>query len=127
MAGARLEAVKEAQRLTENIRNVCIIAHVDHGEGERWEGVGGADRANAGKTTLSDSLIAANGIISERLAGDIRYLDNRKDEQERLITMKSSNISLLFRTSPGKPWPLCLSSSSPCPLSRPAPLPCQPH
>ena len=54
-----------------------------------------------GKTTLSDSLIASNGIISANLAGNIRYLDNRKDEQERLITMKSSNISLLFRTSKG--------------------------
>lgn len=64
-------------RNTNNIRNICILAHVDHG-----------------KTTLADSLIASNGIISPRLAGKLRYMDSRKDEQERGITMKSSCISL---------------------------------
>ena len=63
----------------ENIRNICILAHVDHG-----------------KTSLSDSLIATNGIISPRLAGKIRYLDSRPDEQTRGITMESSAISLYF-------------------------------
>ncbi|KAI8849437.1 P-loop containing nucleoside triphosphate hydrolase protein [Chytridium lagenaria] len=53
-----------------NIRNICILAHVDHG-----------------KTTLSDSLLASNGIISSKLAGKVRYLDSREDEQERGITM----------------------------------------
>lgn len=64
---------------TENIRNICILAHVDHG-----------------KTTIADSLIASNGIISQRMAGKMRYLDNRQDEQERGITMKSSSIALKF-------------------------------
>ena len=50
----------------------------------------------SGKTTLSDSLIASNGIISSKLAGKVRYLDSREDEQERGITMKSSAISLHF-------------------------------
>lgn len=62
------------------IRNICIVAHVDHG-----------------KTSLSDSLLASNGIISQRLAGKIRYLDSRQDEQLRGITMESSAISLYFR------------------------------
>lgn len=62
------------------IRNICIVAHVDHG-----------------KTSLSDSLLASNGIISQRLAGKIRYLDSRPDEQLRGITMESSAISLYFR------------------------------
>ncbi len=66
-------------RNTCNIRNICIMAHVDHG-----------------KTSLADSLIASNGIISPRLAGKLRYMDSRKDEQERGITMKSSSISLLY-------------------------------
>lgn len=64
---------------TRNIRNICILAHVDHG-----------------KTTLSDSLLASNGIISSKLAGKVRYLDSREDEQLRGITMESSAISLFF-------------------------------
>ncbi|CDR94775.1 Elongation factor Tu-like protein, putative [Babesia bigemina] len=69
---------------TEHIRNVCFLAHVDHG-----------------KTTLSDSLISSVGIISERLSGKLRYLDNRDDEQRRMITIKSSSISLIY--SPNNP------------------------
>ncbi|KAL7752240.1 Cytoplasmic GTPase/eEF2-like protein (ribosomal biogenesis) [Sorochytrium milnesiophthora] len=68
------------QQQTQNIRNICILAHVDHG-----------------KTTFSDSLLASNGIISGKLAGKLRFLDCREDEQERGITMKSSAISLYFK------------------------------
>ncbi|XP_053933390.1 elongation factor-like GTPase 1 [Cuculus canorus] len=67
------------QRKSSGIRNICILAHVDHG-----------------KTTLADCLISSNGIISSRLAGKLRYLDSREDEQVRGITMKSSAISLHF-------------------------------
>ncbi|PLN76717.1 P-loop containing nucleoside triphosphate hydrolase protein [Aspergillus taichungensis] len=67
------------QRTPQDIRNICILAHVDHG-----------------KTSLTDSLIATNGIISPKLAGKIRYLDSRPDEQLRGITMESSAISLFF-------------------------------
>ncbi|KAK5582480.1 hypothetical protein RB653_004065 [Dictyostelium firmibasis] len=65
---------------TKNIRNICVLAHVDHG-----------------KTTLSDCLISSNGIISPEMAGKLRYLDFLEDEQEREITMKASAISLLFQ------------------------------
>ncbi|PWW79517.1 P-loop containing nucleoside triphosphate hydrolase protein [Tuber magnatum] len=68
------------QRNSDNIRNICILAHVDHG-----------------KTSLSDCLISTNGIISPKLAGRVRYLDSRPDEQLRGITMESSAISLYFR------------------------------
>ncbi|GKZ23325.1 cytoplasmic GTPase/eEF2-like protein (ribosomal bioproteinsis) [Aspergillus brasiliensis] len=54
------------------------------------------DDLDHGKTSLTDSLIATNGIISPKLAGKIRYLDSRPDEQLRGITMESSAISLFF-------------------------------
>ncbi|XP_026122706.1 elongation factor-like GTPase 1 [Carassius auratus] len=74
-----LEKIIALQKKTSNIRNLCILAHVDHG-----------------KTTLADCLVASNGIISSRLAGKLRYLDSREDEQIRGITMKSSAISLHY-------------------------------
>lgn len=49
------------------------------------------------QSSFADSLLAANGIISSRLAGTIRYLDSREDEQERGITMESSAVSLGWR------------------------------
>ncbi|XP_043836105.1 elongation factor-like GTPase 1 [Dromiciops gliroides] len=74
-----LDKMIQLQRNTSNIRNICILAHVDHG-----------------KTTLADCLISSNGIISSRLAGKLRYMDSREDEQIRGITMKSSAISLHY-------------------------------
>ncbi|KAF1970657.1 elongation factor 2 [Bimuria novae-zelandiae CBS 107.79] len=73
------EKLVSLQQAAEGIRNICILAHVDHG-----------------KTSLTDALIATNGIISPKLAGKIRYLDSRPDEQLRGITMESSAISLYF-------------------------------
>jgi ribosome assembly protein 1 len=49
-----------------------------------------------GKTSLTDSLLASNGVISVKQAGKLRYLDSREDEQERGITMESSAISLVY-------------------------------
>lgn len=74
------ERVRELQANTANVRNICILAHVDHG-----------------KTSLSDSLLATNGFISQRMAGKVRFLDSREDEQLRGITMELSAISLYFR------------------------------
>jgi elongation factor 2 len=62
-----------------NIRNISVIAHVDHG-----------------KSTLTDSLIGHAGIIAKAKAGDTRFMDTRKDEQDRTITIKSTGVSLYF-------------------------------
>ena len=40
-----------------------------------------------GKTTLSDHLIAANGLIHPRMAGELRYMDSRDDEQVRQMLL----------------------------------------
>ncbi|KAI1334153.1 P-loop containing nucleoside triphosphate hydrolase protein [Xylariaceae sp. FL0016] len=73
------EKLASLQQHANDVRNICILAHVDHG-----------------KTSLTDALLATNGIISPKLAGKIRYLDSRPDEQTRGITMESSAISLYF-------------------------------
>ncbi|KAL0407084.1 UNVERIFIED_CONTAM: Elongation factor 2 [Sesamum latifolium] len=65
-----------------NIRNMSVIAHVDHG-----------------KSTLTDSLVAAAGIIAQEVAGDVRMTDTRADEAERGITIKSTGISLYYEMS----------------------------
>ena len=75
------DLIKQFQKSPNTIRNICVLAHVDHG-----------------KTSLVDSLISYNNIISPRLAGDVRYMDSRPDEQERNITMKSSSISLAYHS-----------------------------
>jgi len=62
-----------------NIRNMSVIAHVDHG-----------------KSTLTDSLLSKAGIIAGSKAGETRATDTRKDEQERCITIKSTAISMYF-------------------------------
>ncbi|KAH7683060.1 Protein-synthesizing GTPase protein [Dioscorea alata] len=66
----------------QKIRNICILAHVDHG-----------------KTTLADHLIAScgGGILHPKLAGRLRFMDFLVEEQRRAITMKSSSISLQYK------------------------------
>lgn len=65
----------------EQVRNICILAHVDHG-----------------KTTLADQLIAgyAGGVLHPKQAGKLRFMDYLDEEQRRAITMKSSSIALKY-------------------------------
>jgi elongation factor 2 len=64
----------------EAIRNVGIIAHIDHG-----------------KTTMTDSLLVEAGLLSRQVAGRARVLDYLEEEQRRGITIKTANISLLHK------------------------------
>ena len=79
MVNFTIEQVREIMDNPNNIRNMSVIAHVDHG-----------------KSTLTDSLITRAGIIAQEKAGDLRYTDTRQDEQERGITIKSTGVSLYY-------------------------------
>ena len=79
MVNFTIEQIRKIMDNQNNIRNMSVIAHVDHG-----------------KSTLTDSLIAKAGIISEDKAGDERYTDGRPDEAERGITIKSTGVSLYY-------------------------------
>lgn len=63
----------------EQIRNFGVIAHVDHG-----------------KTTTSDSLLAAAGMLSPTVAGQALALDYMELEQKRQMTIKAANVTLYY-------------------------------
>jgi len=72
-----VEQMREIMDSKDNIRNMSVIAHVDHG-----------------KSTLTDSLVSKAGIIAQAKAGQARFMDTRQDEQEKGITIKATSISL---------------------------------
>lgn len=74
-----MEQLRAAMDRKDQIRNLAVIAHVDHG-----------------KTTLTDSLLAKAGVIAADHAGDKCAMDTRKDEQLKGITIKSTWVNILI-------------------------------
>jgi len=79
MVNFTIDQIRAIMDKKNNIRNMSVIAHVDHG-----------------KSTLTDSLVTKAGIIAQAKAGDMRFTDTRKDEQERCITIKSTAVSMYY-------------------------------
>lgn len=79
MVNFSVDEIREMMGHPHNLRNISVIAHVDHG-----------------KSTLSDSLVGYAGLIAKANVGDSRYMDTRPDEQERGVTIKSTAVTLHF-------------------------------
>ena len=65
--------------MQENIRNIAIIAHVDHG-----------------KTTLVDAMLRQSGVFRENEVVNERVMDSNDLERERGITILAKNLSVQF-------------------------------
>ncbi|MBC2699281.1 MAG: elongation factor EF-2 [ANME-2 cluster archaeon] len=80
-----VERVTVLMNEPENVRNIGIVAHIDHG-----------------KTTLTDNILAGAGMISKELAGKQLFTDSDEEEQERGITIDSACVSMVHEFEDGE-------------------------
>ena len=66
--------------IRQNVRNIAIIAHVDHG-----------------KTTMVDQLLKQNGIFRDNEVVDDRVMDSGDLEKERGITILAKNTAVNYK------------------------------
>ena len=90
MAEKMVDKVTRLMKSPENIRNIAICAHIDHG-----------------KTTFSDNLLAGAGMMSKDDAGKALKLDFHADEQERGITIDTAAVSMVHTFEEKEFLPSC--------------------
>ncbi|MGS2744928.1 translational GTPase TypA [Halomonas sp. LS-001] len=73
--------------MIENLRNIAIIAHVDHG-----------------KTTLVDKLLSQSGTLDRKAEGQERIMDSNDQEKERGITILAKNTAIQWQDGNGKDY-----------------------
>ena len=84
--------------MIENLRNIAIIAHVDHG-----------------KTTLVDKLLSQSGTLDRKAEGQERIMDSNDQEKERGITILTKNTAIQWQDGNG----MATTSTSWTPLGTP--------
>lgn len=84
----------------ESLRNIAIIAHVDHG-----------------KTTLVDKLLSQSGTLDRKAEGQERVMDSNDQEKERGITILAKNTAIRWQDGNGRDYHINIVDTPDTPTS----------